>query len=86
MQGDKEREEGLSVSPLCDRQKVDVPKSQLTFLEYVVRPTFEALRDFAPFTAAVALGNIETTKQHWERVQQNAQKEGSVPLFPMDDI
>ena len=32
---------GLQCHPLCDRQKVDVPKSQLTFLEYVVRPTFE---------------------------------------------
>jgi hypothetical protein len=86
MQGDREREEGLSVSPLCDRQKVDVPKSQLTFLEYVVRPTFEALREFAPATAAAALGNIVTAKQHWERMQQRTQKEGSVPLFPMDDV
>ena len=86
LQGDREQVEGLAVSPLCDRHKVDVPKSQLTFLEYVVRPTFEALRDFAPVTAAAALKNIEAAKQHWEAQQQRAQKESSVPLFPIDDL
>ena len=85
-QGDRERSEGLAVSPLCDRHKVDVPKSQLTFLEYVVRPTFEALREFAPATSAAALRNIEAAKQHWEHMQQRTQKEGSVPLFPIDDL
>ncbi len=86
MQGDRERAEGLAVSPLCDRQKVDVPKSQLTFLEYVVRPTFEALRDFAPATSAAALRNIEAAKQHWEHMQQRAQKQSAAPLFPIDDL
>ena len=37
MQGDREAAQGLCVSPLCDRARVDVPKSQMTFLDYVVR-------------------------------------------------
>ena len=74
------------MSPLCDRHKVDVPKSQLTFLEYVVRPTFEALGDFAPTTSAAALRNIEAAKQHREHMRQRAQQQSSAPLFPIDDV
>ena len=71
------------MSPLCDRDRVDVPKSQLTFLEYVVRPCFEALRAFAPETAAVALRNIEAGRRHWEgQPRRNA----SSTLFPLDDL
>ncbi len=86
LQGDRERAEGMPVSPLCDRHKVDVPKSQITFLEYVVRPTFEALRDFAPATAARALGNTEAARSHWERSQLRMRQQLSASLFPMDDV
>ena len=86
MQGDRERAEGLTASPLCDRQRVDVPKSQLTFLDYVVRPTFEALHSFAPATSAAALRNIEAAKQHWEHLQQRAQSGGSATVFAIDDV
>jgi 3'5'-cyclic nucleotide phosphodiesterase len=64
-QGDKERECGMSVSPLCDRDRVSVPKSQLTFLDYVVKPSYEALHDLAPNTAAMALAGIEAARQRW---------------------
>ena len=76
----------MPVSPLCDRHKVDVPKSQITFLEYVVKPTFEALRDFAPATAATALGNTEAARSHWERSQLRMRQQLSASLFPMDDV
>ena len=67
MQGDAERKRGMPVSVLCDREKVEVPKSQLAFLTYVVKPTFEALEGLAPITAGYALNNIETAVRHWEQ-------------------
>lgn len=66
-QGDTERKRGMPVSALCDREKVEVPKSQLAFLTYVVKPTFEALKGLAPVTAGYALDNIETAVRHWEQ-------------------
>lgn len=67
MQGDAEKKRGIPVSPLCDRDKVEVPKSQLAFLTYVVKPTFEALKGLAPVTAGNALDNIDIAVRHWEQ-------------------
>lgn len=66
-QGDAERKRGMPVSALCDREKVEVPKSQLAFLTYVVKPTFESLKGLAPVTAGYALDNIDIAVQHWEQ-------------------
>ncbi|KAL3132327.1 hypothetical protein ABBQ32_008905 [Trebouxia sp. C0010 RCD-2024] len=65
--GDAEKKRGIPVSPLCDRDKVEVPKSQLAFLTYVVKPTFEALKGLAPITAGNALDNIDIAMRHWEQ-------------------
>lgn len=65
-QGDNERLAGISVSPLCDRENVDIPKTQLTFLEYVVRPSYECLASLAPNVAHLALSNVATAKQFWQ--------------------
>lgn len=62
LQGDKERAAGLPISSLCDRHAVDVGSSQLSFLQHVVRPAFEALQPLAPTTAAAALRCIQTAQ------------------------
>ncbi len=67
VQGDQERELGLPVSLLCDRNRVEVPKSQLTFLEYVVKPMFEVLAGLAPNTASKALSYVEEGMKHWNK-------------------
>lgn len=61
-QGDREREAGLPVSRLCDRHDIDVGASQLSFLQHVVRPSFQALQLLAPQTATVALRCIEAAE------------------------
>ena len=81
-QGDREAAEGLAVSPLCDRERVDVPKSQITFLDYVVAPCFEALRGLAPATAEAALANIGVARRHWE----DQPRRNPSTLFPLDDL
>lgn len=47
--GDKESALGLSVSAICDRGRASVPQSQLTFIEYVVRPCFRWETGFDQF-------------------------------------
>lgn len=45
-QGDREVEMGLPISPLCDRSKHFLPKSQIDFVDYVVRPCVEVFSDY----------------------------------------
>jgi hypothetical protein len=47
-QGDEERKASLAISPLCDRTTVDVSKSQIGFINFVVLPTFEILLNIIP--------------------------------------
>lgn len=66
LQGDLEKERGLKVSPQCDREKVEIARSQLAFLERVVRPCYMTLQMLAPNAAGQALAIIEAARQHWE--------------------
>ncbi|KAF4674070.1 Calcium/calmodulin-dependent 3',5'-cyclic nucleotide phosphodiesterase 1B, partial [Perkinsus chesapeaki] len=42
-QGDREKELGITVSPLCDRDTLRLPQSQLGFIDYLVRPFIETI-------------------------------------------
>ncbi|CAH8639981.1 unnamed protein product [Schistosoma rodhaini] len=44
-QGDRERELNLPISPLCDRNTVVVPQSQIGFIDFIVEPSFQVLGD-----------------------------------------
>ena len=45
-QGDLEKSIGLPISPLCDREAHNLAKSQIGFIEYVVKPAFVAFSSF----------------------------------------
>ena len=47
-QGDIEREKGLPVSFLCDRETVNVAKSQKPFLDFAVMPLFKVVSELSP--------------------------------------
>ena len=47
-QGDIEKENNLPVSILCDREKVNINKSQIGFINFIVLPTFETLLNIVP--------------------------------------
>eukprot|EP00499_Haloplacidia_sp_CaronLabIsolate_P003020 CAMPEP_0196790036 /NCGR_PEP_ID=MMETSP1104-20130614/27588_1 /TAXON_ID=33652 /ORGANISM="Cafeteria sp., Strain Caron Lab Isolate" /LENGTH=448 /DNA_ID=CAMNT_0042160401 /DNA_START=1 /DNA_END=1347 /DNA_ORIENTATION=+ len=64
-QGDRERELGLNVSPLCDRTAVKLPKSQLGFIGFLVKPMFEHLCDM--LDTQQYLDYIESNEKEWQR-------------------
>ncbi|XP_071835312.1 uncharacterized protein [Apostichopus japonicus] len=47
-QGDRERREGLSVSPSCNKYKITTAKIQQGFLKWVVEPLFTSWHSFLP--------------------------------------
>jgi hypothetical protein len=70
LQGDEERSLGLPVSPMCDRDKVNVPGSQIGFIDFVVRPTFCAVGGLFPLVEEIVLQGMTRTKRMWENRQQ----------------
>merc|ERR1719376_1106584 len=40
-QGDKEKDAGLEISPMCDRFNATIEKSQVGFIDYIVHPLWE---------------------------------------------
>ena len=65
-QGEKEKQLGIPVSPLCDQEVVHVPTMQQHFLEHFVQPTFLAMSELAPVLSCQALRHIATNIQHWK--------------------
>jgi len=49
LQGDEEAKLGLPFSPLCDRNNVLVPESQISFIEFIVEPSLSILSDLVDF-------------------------------------
>jgi calcium/calmodulin-dependent 3',5'-cyclic nucleotide phosphodiesterase len=46
LQGDLETLNGMPISPLCDRSKHYLPKSQCDFVDYVVRPCVDVFSEY----------------------------------------
>lgn len=61
-QGDSERQFGMPISPLCDRQTCSFERNQIGFLEFVVLPLYSAVKE------VVELRNFDAVL---DRIQQN---------------
>ena len=68
-QGDLERQIGLSVSPLCDREAHNLAKSQIGFIEFVVKPAFVTFSAFCEVDTWTAC--LFENLQHWKNVANN---------------
>uniref|UniRef100_A0A8C8HWT7 Phosphodiesterase n=2 Tax=Oncorhynchus tshawytscha TaxID=74940 RepID=A0A8C8HWT7_ONCTS len=44
-QGDRERERGMEISPMCDKHNTSVQKNQVGFIDYIVHPLWETWAD-----------------------------------------
>jgi len=67
-QGDKEKEQGLPVSFLCDRNNVDVPTSQIGFIKGFIIPSFDSLVEMFP-NLQFTTENAENNLKHWTKFQ-----------------
>ena len=84
LQGDKEKSLGINVSYLCDRNKVNVPKDQVGFLNGVILPTFDILTQLFPglnYTTENVMNNIK----EWQKLADENRKKGWTPKKIKDD-
>ena len=68
-QGDKERRQGLSISPLCDRHTVNVAKCQVNFINFIVEPIWETMAQLIFPDAEKIIVNIEENKKYYEELE-----------------
>jgi hypothetical protein len=64
-QGDAERAAGLPISPLFDRSKPGITKSQVGFFEVVALPLFRAFVESFPGAADVLCAAVDN-HEHWK--------------------
>ena len=88
-QGDKEKEYGLEVSPLCDR-KNNIYKSQIGFIDFVVQPLNKALSDYIQNDKfkEIFINQILSNKKYWKDQQEIDGENGNQQQFfdDTDDV
>ena len=84
LQGDKEKSLGINISYLCDRNKVNVPKDQVGFLNGVILPTFDILTQLFP-GLNYTMENIMNNIKEWQKLADENRKKGWTPKKIKDD-
>jgi len=77
-QGDLEKEKGIPISFLCDRDKIDVPSSQVNFLKGFILTSFDCLVAIFP-KLKYNIENAENNIKTWEKLQKEKRKFGWSP-------
>jgi len=67
-QGDQEKKQNLQISPLCDRQTNNIPKSQCDFIDFVVRPCLEPFSKFCQEKKWLSV--VQQNYTEWKSRQQ----------------
>ena len=65
-QGDKERDLGLEISPMCDRRVPSVEKHQVGFIEFIVHPLWETWADLVYPDASAILETLEQNRDWYQ--------------------
>eukprot|EP00817_Percolomonadidae_sp_ATCC50343_P000417 CAMPEP_0117421410 /NCGR_PEP_ID=MMETSP0758-20121206/2513_1 /TAXON_ID=63605 /ORGANISM="Percolomonas cosmopolitus, Strain AE-1 (ATCC 50343)" /LENGTH=555 /DNA_ID=CAMNT_0005203529 /DNA_START=671 /DNA_END=2341 /DNA_ORIENTATION=+ len=77
-QGDKERELHLPISPLMDRNKPALAKSQIAFMNYIIYPMFESFCHLLP-EMKFALKYINDNRAYWNTHDEIVHRDAAPP-------
>ncbi|KAJ8270274.1 hypothetical protein GJAV_G00112420 [Gymnothorax javanicus] len=81
-QGDKERERGMEISPMCDKHTASVEKSQVGFIDYIVHPLWETWADLVHPDAQDILDTLEDNRNWY---QSMIPQSPSPPFYEQDN-
>ncbi|XP_033821169.2 cAMP-specific 3',5'-cyclic phosphodiesterase 4D-like [Periophthalmus magnuspinnatus] len=65
-QGDRERDKGMEISPMCDKDNASVEKSQVGFIDYIVHPLWETWADLVHPDAQDILDTLEDNREWYQ--------------------
>ena len=66
LQGDKERDLNLEISPMCDRNVASVEKHQVGFIDFIVHPLWETWADLVYPDATAILETLEQNRNWYQ--------------------
>ncbi|XP_018315182.1 cAMP-specific 3',5'-cyclic phosphodiesterase isoform X2 [Mycetomoellerius zeteki] len=66
LQGDREREQNMDISPMCDRHSATIEKSQVGFIDYIVHPLWETWADLVHPDAQEILDTLEENRDWYQ--------------------
>jgi hypothetical protein len=73
-QGDEERKLNLPITLLCDRNTTNINKSQIGFINFAVKPAYDALMQFIPEIGCYMDTIKENLKRFEDLVKEEAKK------------
>ena len=76
LQGDQERQAGLDISPMCDRNNATTEKSQVGFISYIVHPLWETWAELVYPDAQEILTTLENNRQVYHPLHRRTMKRG----------
>ncbi|KAI1883062.1 hypothetical protein AGOR_G00241380 [Albula goreensis] len=65
-QGDRERDRGMEISPMCDKHNASIEKSQVGFIDYIVHPLWETWADLVHPDAQDILDTLEDNREWYQ--------------------
>ncbi|XP_077463858.1 3',5'-cyclic-AMP phosphodiesterase 4C-like isoform X1 [Stigmatopora argus] len=65
-QGDRERDKGMEISPMCDKHNASIEKSQVGFIDYIVHPLWETWADLVHPDAQDILDILEDNREWYQ--------------------
>uniref|UniRef100_A0A670KID5 Phosphodiesterase n=1 Tax=Podarcis muralis TaxID=64176 RepID=A0A670KID5_PODMU len=65
-QGDREREKGMEISPMCDKHNASIEKSQVGFIDYIAHPLWETWADLVHPDAQEILDTLEDNREWYQ--------------------
>uniref|UniRef100_A0A8C5I8Y2 Phosphodiesterase n=1 Tax=Gouania willdenowi TaxID=441366 RepID=A0A8C5I8Y2_GOUWI len=65
-QGDRERDKGMEISPMCDKHTASVEKTQVGFIDYIVHPLWETWADLVHPDAQEILDTLEDNRDWYQ--------------------
>ncbi|XP_066129331.1 3',5'-cyclic-AMP phosphodiesterase 4A isoform X2 [Saccopteryx bilineata] len=82
-QGDRERERGMEISPMCDKHTASVEKSQVGFIDYIVHPLWETWADLVHPDAQEILDMLEDNRDwYYSAIRQSPSPPPEEPQGP----
>ncbi|KAJ7993321.1 hypothetical protein DPEC_G00271210 [Dallia pectoralis] len=71
-QGDRERDKGMEISPMCDKQNSSVEKTQVGFIDFIVHPLWETWADLVHPDAQDILDTLEDNREWYRSMIQRS--------------
>ncbi|XP_029930252.1 cAMP-specific 3',5'-cyclic phosphodiesterase 4D isoform X2 [Myripristis murdjan] len=65
-QGDRERDKGMEISPMCDKHNASIEKNQVGFIDYIVHPLWETWADLVHPDAQDILDTLEDNREWYQ--------------------